>query len=505
MLDNLALSWGQGGVIAAYGFALLTLTSLLIPARARIRLTIIALLALVATLGLWLQDWGLTVTALATLAPQGVRLWQLARLKASAIGNADGGDGDVSLDWLVPMMTPVSHPAGTTLFRAGDASDGMYLVQSGALRLTEFGARLGEGQMLGEIGIFSPSGKRTATALCETDTTLLFISSERVFELFAQQPEFGFNMMQLIIRRMNDRVQTHMREQREAERRAAEEKRSTRLALADSFEASVQRVLEGVSNSVGQMQFCAQAMSAASDETRRRSGLVTSALASASHSTERMKQAADGLAEAIEGIGQHIQQSADVARRAVDQSTRANATVEGLSQAAARIGDVLKLITDIAEQTNLLALNATIEAARAGAAGKGFAVVATEVKNLATETAKMTEEISSQIKAMQTATADAVADIGHITDTIGNIHQITDIIVSAIDEQRGASTQISRDIQQATQDADEVMKHVEQITFSVGESSQVAAQVLLTASDLVRDAETLQEEINGFSTQVKAN
>lgn len=488
--------------IACIGAFFLALVSLFYPSRNWMRLVFGGLGLLGAGYGAWAQDGGVVAAFLILIALQIGTSLSLARLVESA---RQSGETDVSLDWLVSSMTPQQFRAGETLFSAGDRSDAMFVVKSGTIRLVEFNATLGPGQMLGEIGIFSPEGKRTASAVCETDVELLHLSAARVFELFTQQPAFGFQLMQLIIRRMNERVQAHMTEQREIERRAEIEKQNTRLALADTFEVSVQRVLSGVTNSVGQMQFCAQAMSSASDQTRERSQLVSAALSSARSSTAQMAQAAEGLSQAIAGIHRHVEDSADIARRASDQAQSANTTIESLNQAAARIGDVVALITEIAEQTNLLALNATIEAARAGEAGKGFAVVATEVKNLADQTAKATEEITSQIENMQSATGAAVSEIQSISSTISNINAITNTIVSAIQEQRGASAKISQNVTQASADADEVARHIAQINNSVGESSQVAAQVLLTASDLVRDSDTLRSEVNGFSSQVRTS
>jgi len=407
-------------------------------------------------------------------------------------------------EWLTPLMVRAQLKAGEYLFKFGDMSDEMFLIARGTVRLPELNIAMGVGEMIGEIGIFSPERKRTATALCETDVEVLRISARRVFELFCQNPKFAFLLMQLIISRLNQRVALHVEERQVVEERADTDKLRTRQELADSFEESVKRVFEGVRSSVKEMEFCANTMGTASTEATRRSGLATQALRQAQDSTTDMADAAQGLLRALGAIGDRVKESSNIAGQARSQAERTNQTVGVLTGAAERIGAVVKLITDIANQTNLLALNATIEAARAGEAGKGFAVVATEVKSLASQTAKATEDIVEQVRGIQDATRQIAGDIGGIGETIAKMNAITATVATAIDDQEGSSAKIAESVAHAGLGTDEVSKQITEITSSVGEANQVAAQVLITASDLVRDADVLREEVSKFSSHVRA-
>ncbi|HEX9446732.1 MAG TPA: methyl-accepting chemotaxis protein, partial [Dongiaceae bacterium] len=185
-------------------------------------------------------------------------------------------------------------------------------------------------------------------------------------------------------------------------------------------------------------------------------------------------------------------------------ATNTDQQVQGLVKAVERIGDVVRLISDIAGQTNLLALNATIEAARAGEAGKGFAVVASEVKNLATQTAKATEEITGQIQAIQTATRDSVASIQEITGIIHKISDIASTIATAVEEQGTATQEIARNVQQAATGTQEVANNVGGVTEAAGETGSAATEVLTAANALSRQAVALRGSVTEFLHQIRA-
>ena len=197
-------------------------------------------------------------------------------------------------------------------------------------------------------------------------------------------------------------------------------------------------------------------------------------------------------------------QSTEIAGQAVAEANRTNVTVQGLSEAAQKIGDVVKLISDIASQTNLLALNATIEAARAGEAGRGFAVVANEVKSLASQTAKATDEISSQVGAMQNATAGAVQAIESIGRTIGTINEIASAISMAVEQQGSATQEIARNVQEAAQGTHQVSSNIAAVNREASKTGSAANQVLSSAEQLSDQAATLRTDVDRFLASIRA-
>lgn len=503
---------------AAIAVAIMLTISLQITSRwsvawIRLALTLIGLIAgallghaviIIAFLLPLLMDIGRRIT-LANLRQvsgvEGPGFWTAFRGRAPQKDSAQVA----SLEWLTPFMTKRRIAAGETIFAVGDRSDDMFLILSGKVRLKEIGFTLNQGEMIGEIGIFSASRQRTATAICDEPVELLSISASKVYELFCQSPVFGVRMMQMIIRRMNERVARHMEEQRALEAKATEEKRRNRQEVATNFESSVQRVFDGVRGSVKEMQFCANTMSSASTEATTRSGLAIDALRLAQGNTQSLAESANSLADSIADINRRVIQSSEIAQQAVEQAATTNDTVAGLIKATSQIGEIVQLISTVARQTNMLALNATIEAARAGEAGKGFAVVAGEVKNLANQTTRATDQITLQVQEMIAATENVVENIREIQATIADMGKITQRIAAETEEQRGASALIAANVRDAGLGSSEVGVQINEITSAVGETAQVAAQVLLTASDLVRDADLLRAEVTGFSTRVRSD
>ena len=248
----------------------------------------------------------------------------------------------------------------------------------------------------------------------------------------------------------------------------------------------------------------AQRLSSNTDNSTRLAGVVAGASTDASRNVQTVAAATDELATSVQEISRQVADSSRVAGAAVEQANQTNARINSLSQAANRIGDVVKLITSVAEQTNLLALNATIEAARAGEAGRGFAVVAQEVKALAAQTAKATDEIGTQIAGMQAATQEAVSSIKLIGTTIDQISAITTAITASIDEQGKATREIAQNIQRAASGTSEVADTIAQVSKSSIETGAVSGHLLTSAKSLFDDTAKLESDIDGFLSSIAA-
>ncbi len=271
---------------------------------------------------------------------------------------------------------------------------------------------------------------------------------------------------------------------------------------ADDLQAKVGLLAGSVSASAGQLREAAKTMSGVADQTASQADSANHASQVSESNIQTAAAATEELAASIREISRQVEQSTAVASSAVSEAERTNTMIQGLAESADKIGAVVKLINDIASQTNLLALNATIEAARAGDAGKGFAVVAGEVKNLANQTAKATEEISAQIGAVQSATKEAVGAIQSISTTIGKISEIASAIASAVEEQGAATQEISRSVQQAAESGTSVHASIEQVSQSAAKTEETARTLLNGTDGLVAGVKSLEQELGGLSGQV---
>ncbi|WP_374384370.1 methyl-accepting chemotaxis protein [Dongia sp.] len=294
-----------------------------------------------------------------------------------------------------------------------------------------------------------------------------------------------------------------LRAEQAEEQRAKERRQGVIDGLIRTFDDTMSAELTQLTSASTELQATAQSMSSTAEETSRQATAVAAASEQASANVQTVAAAADELSASVAEISRQVEQSTQIAGKAVADAERTDAAVRILAEAAQKIGAVVGLINEIASQTNLLALNATIEAARAGEAGKGFAVVASEVKNLATQTAKATDDISAQISGMQASTEEAVSAIKGISNIIGQMSEITTTIASAVQEQGAATQEIARNVQQAAQGTQDVSTNIGGVTQAAGETGAASSQVLGTASTLSRQADTLRQSVSQFLDGVR--
>jgi methyl-accepting chemotaxis protein len=274
--------------------------------------------------------------------------------------------------------------------------------------------------------------------------------------------------------------------------------------ITREFEAMVGEMVSSLSSASTELEAAANTLTGTAESTQQLSSSAASASQLVSDNVQSVAAASEEITSSVNEISRQVQESSRVARNAVEQAEQTDASIAELSKAASRIGDVVKLITAVAEQTNLLALNATIEAARAGEAGRGFAVVASEVKALAAQTAKATEEISTQVAGMQSATHSSVTAIREIGKTIGSISEIASTIAAAVEEQGAATKEISRNMQEASRLSTQVASNVTDVNKSTGETGSASTQVLASAQSLSKESSQLRLEVDKFLTAMRA-
>ncbi|RMB02903.1 methyl-accepting chemotaxis protein [Eilatimonas milleporae] len=294
------------------------------------------------------------------------------------------------------------------------------------------------------------------------------------------------------------------RREQEQEEKAREERRAAMLDLADQFEASVSAVVDGLSSSARDMEQAARGMTQTAEDTSGKSDLVASAAQQASTNANMVATAAEELSASVREITGQTTQSSEAARDAVNRTENASKDIAELVAAARKIGDVVQLINDIAEQTNLLALNATIEAARAGEAGKGFAVVASEVKSLANQTGKATQEISAQVDGMQAATNTAVKAMDQIKGIIADIDSTAVSIATAVEEQDASTQEIARNVAEVSTGTEEVTSNINAVHQGATSTGAAANQVLSAAQGLSKQSDDLRGQVDQFLATIRA-
>jgi methyl-accepting chemotaxis protein len=285
----------------------------------------------------------------------------------------------------------------------------------------------------------------------------------------------------------------------------AKMRRAQRLdELTKTFEGSSTELVRSLSAAATEMEATSGSMSATAEQTNQQAVMVATAAEQTSANVQMVAASTEELASSVNEISRQVSESSKIAEAAVEEARRADVIVQSLAQSAQKIGDVVALINDIAAQTNLLALNATIEAARAGEAGRGFAVVAAEVKELASQTSRATNDISAQISEIQGATSQAVEALRGIGGTINNISQITYTVAAAVEEQGAATHEIARNVQQAAQGTQLVTSNIEQVKEAASVTGAASSQVLAAAQELAQHSSNLGGEVRAFISNVQA-
>ncbi len=274
--------------------------------------------------------------------------------------------------------------------------------------------------------------------------------------------------------------------------------------VIDRLSGSFRTVIDAISTASTELETTAGTLSGNARTTNDLTTVVAGASEDASSNVQSVAAATEQLSCSVHEIARQVAESNRIASEAVGQAQKTDGRITALSQAAAKIGDVVKLITAIAEQTNLLALNATIEAARAGESGKGFAVVAQEVKALAAQTSKATEEIRDQIASMQEATDDSVSAIKEIGTTIGRISEISSTIAAAVEEQGAATKEISSNVHRAAEGTLQVASNIVEVNKGAVETGSAADQVLGSARSLASESTRLKDALDQFVASVRA-
>jgi methyl-accepting chemotaxis protein len=303
---------------------------------------------------------------------------------------------------------------------------------------------------------------------------------------------------------VRNRMQDEMRRDAAAKRASEGERQRFLADVAHSLDRQVKAVADSVGAAAQTLLGTARSMTSVSGEAQHEASAASRVSRSTAEHVATVGQAAGQLDGAISEIGAQVQQSSKISQDAVAQIHEASAIVRTLSAASADIGKVVQLIQAIAEQTNLLALNATIEAARAGEAGKGFAVVASEVKQLATQTSKATEEISGRIHAVQGATGQAVAAIDNVDKTIARINEIGARIAAAVEEQGAATSEISRAGRHAAEQTEQLAASLVRLLEAANETSASSQEVVASASGLSDQAAALKRQVDEFLAHIAA-
>jgi methyl-accepting chemotaxis protein len=394
----------------------------------------------------------------------------------------------------------------------GEAEKSM---QSGSAKLVE---DLGRNRMLlmivaaasllvaAGIGVFYVQRRlvRRLTSIGDAMRRLSSGETDLAVPAAADSDEIGEMARSLEVFRSGEIDRRTMAARQQSEQAAQRARGAAIERMIGEFRATVTAVIAAVSDNVGRMETTARTLSSIAAEADNQARAASASSEQTSSNVRSVAGATEELGASILEISDQAAQANSVVERATVIAHNADQLVGQLSSGASRIGDVIKLIRAIAEQTNLLALNATIEAARAGEAGRGFAVVASEVKTLASQTAKATEEISGQIGAIQGSTAQAVEAIRQITSVMGDVSRFTSTIAASVEEQSASTQEIGRNVHEAATGARELAGNMATVTEAIEETNRSATHVLDASSALTAQAGTLQQAVDDFLDRVAA-
>ena len=299
-------------------------------------------------------------------------------------------------------------------------------------------------------------------------------------------------------------AETVRRSAEDAEKANAAKLRAERQAIADQFQAKMGALAQAISNSSGDVSEAAQRLAATAEETARQTQAVSGASSEAAYNVQTAAAATEEMNMSVREINGQVVRAAHVAADASGEAERTEVEIRSLSQAAEGISAVVSLIQSIASQTNLLALNATIEAARAGEAGRGFAVVASEVKQLATQTARATEDISRKVAEIQSATGRTVESISHIVATISDIRAISTHVASAVEQQGAATSEIASNTARAAEGTGQVTENILGVGRAAEMTGEASTQLMGLSASLTQQAGDLQAEVQAFIKDLRA-